>query len=334
MSNKHVTIMNYKELYRQIILTAKSEKRTRETDVYYESHHIIPDFMFINRKRQGPRGHLEGDPDSKSNIILLTFQEHILAHFYLYHSLKGTRYENSAGSALAFFFTKATDNKHVRWQSITNLDKDFLDEMAFMREIGVKSISDARKGKMPVVDAVTRQSIGSVAVDHPKVLSGEWIHHCKGKPGKKQPEGFGVGSTNRNYRPMTDAHRSRIMKLVQLSVVDVEYFSQKRFKELLKIEFSEFKRVSYRWILNNYATWDNLLCQYNHLNGTSIKNESYYRSSIQRERISEKNRGFCWVTDGVSNQQVPLLEIETFLKINQSFKRGRTIHAKDSKNKS
>lgn len=33
---------------------------------------------------------------------------------------------------------------------------------------------------MPVKDASTGEMIGSVSTSHPKVLSGEWVHHSKG----------------------------------------------------------------------------------------------------------------------------------------------------------
>lgn len=197
--------------------------------------------------------------------------------------------------------------------------------MAFMREIGLESISNARKGKMPAVDAITRQKVGSVPVDHPKVLSGEWIHHSKGVPGTKHPSGYGVGSTNYNYREMTANHRVRIMGIVSRSVVDDRYFIQARFNELLEIEFSEFKRVSYRWILNNYGTWENLIDEYNLINNTHIKKPSrYYKSSDQIKKIALTRGQNCWVTDGKSNIRLKLTELDEFLTNNKTFKRGQT----------
>ena len=43
------------------------------------------------------------------------------------------------------------------------------------------NISNARKNTMAVVDSKTGVMIGSVSCDYPKVLSGEWGHHSKGK---------------------------------------------------------------------------------------------------------------------------------------------------------
>jgi len=71
----------YKELYKKIIDQAKAENRMKNQGVYYEQHHIVPDFLFKNRKRTGPKGHLDGKPDSPENLVLLTFSEHLMAHY-------------------------------------------------------------------------------------------------------------------------------------------------------------------------------------------------------------------------------------------------------------
>ena len=36
----------YKQLYKEIIDTAKNEIRTKNSEIYYESHHIVPEFLF------------------------------------------------------------------------------------------------------------------------------------------------------------------------------------------------------------------------------------------------------------------------------------------------
>ena len=162
-------MQDYKKLYKQIIEKSQSENRSKGNGIYYESHHIIPEFMFKDRRRAGPKGHLEGNPESKSNKVLLTFSEHLMAHYYLYEILKCGHYGYPAGSALQFFFVKATSAGHARQINITEVDEKFLKDMEELRSIGIASVSAARKGKMPAVDAVTRKVIGSVPVDHPRV---------------------------------------------------------------------------------------------------------------------------------------------------------------------
>ena len=57
--------------------------RTRVTDEYTETHHIIPESFFIERTRPGPKGWLSGNPDDPSNLTELTDREHELAHYLL-----------------------------------------------------------------------------------------------------------------------------------------------------------------------------------------------------------------------------------------------------------
>ena len=74
--------MNYKKLYKSLILKAKNDPSRDKKNGYYEKHHVIPDFMFKDRKRKGPAGHLAGNPNSKNNIVLLTAREHFYAHLF------------------------------------------------------------------------------------------------------------------------------------------------------------------------------------------------------------------------------------------------------------
>jgi hypothetical protein len=50
---------------------------------YRESHHIVPESFYINRKREGAKGWLEGNADAKENKVWLTGREHALCHWLL-----------------------------------------------------------------------------------------------------------------------------------------------------------------------------------------------------------------------------------------------------------
>jgi len=170
--------MNYTKIYKSLIERAKFENRKKGNGVYYESHHIIPDFMFKERKRKGPKGHLSGNPNDKENLVLLTEREHILAHILLAKSLKeNDRYWAQAASSITYFLSfdePATSRQSHRIAgSMLKYER--------YRKLAVAGISKARKGKMPVIDATTKEFIGSVLIGHPKVLSGEWVHHSTGK---------------------------------------------------------------------------------------------------------------------------------------------------------
>lgn len=82
----------YSKYYYNIVNRAKS--RTLDPDIYCESHHIIPDCFFINRKRKGPKGWLPGDPDSFDNKVMLTGHEHFVCHLLLTKITEGrTRFK-------------------------------------------------------------------------------------------------------------------------------------------------------------------------------------------------------------------------------------------------
>jgi len=62
--------MNWKVIYKNLIDKAILENRIRSTEIYYENHHIIPKHM--------------GGDNLEDNLVLLTFKEHILAHYLLW----------------------------------------------------------------------------------------------------------------------------------------------------------------------------------------------------------------------------------------------------------
>jgi hypothetical protein len=307
----------YKELYKKIIDQAKAENRMKNQGVYYEQHHIVPDFLFKNRKRTGPRGHLDGNPDSPENLVLLTFSEHLMAHYYLYEIYKETRYEYSAGSALQFFFVKATVN-HERQRNLSEVDEKFLKEMEHLRLIGNESISKARTGKMPVVDVVTRKKVGSVPTDHPKVLSGEWIHHSKGVPGKSARDMS--GSKNTNFKELTQDRRERMWKCVAISCQD-GYLKLNLLQDNMKSEFTEFKKISLAWVGKKFGSLQNLINETNKNLALEIKYNPYHRSAEQRKIASEHSAKHRWYNNGTTNVRVT--NEEEFCKRNPNFVQGK-----------
>jgi hypothetical protein len=61
--------MNYEKIYYQIINKAISECRTKQSNTYYELHHIVPKCL--------------GGTNEKSNLVLLTAREHYICHMLL-----------------------------------------------------------------------------------------------------------------------------------------------------------------------------------------------------------------------------------------------------------
>ncbi len=311
----------YKELYKDIIENAKAENRMKSQETYYERHHIAPDFLFKNRKRTGPKGHLDGDPNGPENLVLLTFSEHLMAHYYLYEIYKGTRYEYSAGSALQFFFVKATGS-HKRQINLSEVDQQFLKDMAHLRLIGIESIRKARTGMMPVVDAITREKIGSVSVDHPKVVLGEWIHHSKGVPSSTPLENKRSmkGSLNTNYKELTQNRRERLWKCVSYSCTE-GYLKLNLLRDNMKREFTEFSKISTVWIINNFGSIDNLVTEVNKELNLNITYDPCHKSKEQRKLLSEKSSKHRWYNNGVVNVRVT--DEKEFCSNNPEYVKGR-----------
>jgi hypothetical protein len=164
--------MDYKRIYDDLMQTRVNMNRERGKGVYYERHHVVPDFMFQERERKGPLGDRKA---IKDNIVLLTVREHLIAHVLLCKIYRGTPYEWKCGTSVFAFFRNFNHGLKV------NRAEVYQDKYLKYKMLGLKSLSNERKNKTPVVDAETGEVIGSIENDHPNILSGKWVHHSKGK---------------------------------------------------------------------------------------------------------------------------------------------------------
>lgn len=182
--------MNYAKLYDRFINYCKettprerlekrdiTDNRLREDKLYVEVHHILP--------------RSEGGDDSENNLVKLLAEEHLFAHMIRFKAFNS----NNDIIAVRFMINGFKNKKKIQINKNIRLNKEVKKAVIFMKEKckymqenklwhseeGIKNISKARKGTMPVVEANTGIMIGSVSVNHPKVLNGEWVHHSKGK---------------------------------------------------------------------------------------------------------------------------------------------------------
>lgn len=80
----------YTNWYYSIIVMAQNRQ---DQNLYVETHHIIPDCFFVVNRSNGKRpGYLEGDANSPSNLVKLTFKEHFICHWLLTKMVKGLPY--------------------------------------------------------------------------------------------------------------------------------------------------------------------------------------------------------------------------------------------------
>lgn len=287
------TFMNYQRIYDCLIERAKNRTPIR----YTEKHHITPDFMFINRRRKGPKGHLEGNPDSANNIVRLYPREHFVAHLLLAKIHRNTRYGYQAQSALMFF--ARVISKHPRQQNYRISSYEY--ELA--RKIGLEGISKARKGTMPCVDVKTGESVGSHPTNHPNVLSGKWVHHSKGNVtirhietsnkikvktaiARKMVEGGEYeytcgpqdGENNGNYKELTPELKEYIFDCVELSLVNGHLILGWLIANVNK-NISKFgiKKISIVFLKSKFGTTQELVDQFNLHRNKNIKFSQYYR---------------------------------------------------------
>jgi hypothetical protein len=82
-------------------LVQHRQKNPAPKSQYRERHHIVPESFYIDRKREGSRGWLEGDADAKTNMVWLTGREHALCHWLL---KKMTRHNRRAYELMVYSF--------------------------------------------------------------------------------------------------------------------------------------------------------------------------------------------------------------------------------------
>lgn len=180
--------MNYENVYNRLIEMCRATSPRQRlmnrnmndirniNDLYTEIHHIQPRSL--------------GGSDNEDNLIEVLPEEHLFLH-----QLRYKIFDNREDMLAVRFMLNGFVNKEQLNESVKRpLTSKILKGYAWMRhnsahfrkvhgwqtEDGRKSISSHRKGTMPVVCSVTGDIIGSVDVNHPKVLSGEWVHHSKG----------------------------------------------------------------------------------------------------------------------------------------------------------
>lgn len=154
-----------------------TDPRLKEKSLYVEVHHVIPRSL--------------GGNDKLTNLVEVLPEEHIFLHMLRYRI-----YRKREDMLAIRFMLNGYDNdvrkKHLLSTILTKkirMGYAWLRSHAqFLRKTegwqtpdGAKRISEARKGTMPVREVSTGKILGSFRTDHPKVLSGEWVHHSKGR---------------------------------------------------------------------------------------------------------------------------------------------------------
>lgn len=122
---KTISELSHKNKYLKWYLNIINNSKTREISQQeiYEHHHIVPECFFINRKRKGRKGFLEGNPDQIDNIAILTIKEHIFVHIFLYKMMKRTDCKQKM--LLSSIYSLSTKPGNISIKTATFLREEF-----------------------------------------------------------------------------------------------------------------------------------------------------------------------------------------------------------------
>lgn len=110
-----------------------------------------------------------------------------MAHLIRFHAYNDRNDFLSVRFMLNGFLNNSRYENNISERLKNKLIGNFKSQIYFFRKKttwhtndGIKRISESRKGKIVVKDSITGEFIGEVSVDHPKYLSGEYVHHTRG----------------------------------------------------------------------------------------------------------------------------------------------------------
>lgn len=291
--------MDYGKLYENFIRYCKNvdiEQRIKVRDpydfrlgksyIYKENHHILPKH--------------DGGMDEPCNLVLLTTEEHLFAHKIRWKAYK------QRGDMLAVRFTLngvVGERNEGLSEVKMNLTKKVFQGIKFISqnssevrkthgwhtEDGAKRISEARKGTMPVRD-LNGNMIGSVRTNHPKVISGEWVHHTKGRKISSEERLLKSlpGTLNPNFNEILT--KERILGFINENyskIVDENHLIKKKLENELKMYMEQYnKKVSTVVVCNRFGSIQNLVEEYNEKYDSCVMYEPYFRSSEIKQQIS------------------------------------------------
>lgn len=179
--------MNYKKIYENLCSLCQTtsakerifnrnpnDERLNGDYIYTEKHHIIPKHI--------------GGVNDNANLVEMLPEEHYMAHLLRFKAYNDRNDFLAIRFMVNGYMNKIYLNEKISVKLKNKLVSSFKQNISMFRKQntwqtkeGIKKISEARKGTMPVVNVITNEMIGSVDTNHPNVISGKWVHHSTGK---------------------------------------------------------------------------------------------------------------------------------------------------------
>lgn len=299
--------------YEELIKSASSEYRFKGGQVYYELHHIIPRNM--------------GGSDTKDNLVLLTLQEHVLAHYLLALENENNKDVYIANIQAAWFichgkskFSSKKRQEVENWLNDTGAQKITED-----LKLRLKAERPNRVGKsLNIKDRIWAQKEGTtqkpVRILERNLGQGSWVGYIKivDCPICHQ-------ANTKDSFACSDAHEKEYLNKIKL-----EFKKQRSLDVAKRWEDPEYaKRIidantgvahgsTGIWITNGV---DTKMIQESELEKYTNQGWSRGRSNIQgtpqteeyKQKLSERRKNSCYVKkDGVV-KEIKLAELDTYL---------------------
>lgn len=178
--------MDYKKIYNQIIEKAKSEERIKSSNLYYESHHIIPKCI--------------GGDDSENNLVLLTAKEHFVCHKLLI-----LIYPNQTKLVYALWMMSNGSNTYRR-KHLKVSSRDY----ELSRKLYIETHSEKMKGR--IVDEKIGKKISESKKGKPRPEHVKEILRTigKGKVGEKNSF-YGRKHTEESKKKMSESAKNKVV---------------------------------------------------------------------------------------------------------------------------
>jgi len=285
--------MNYLKIYNDFIEYAKSTEpcermlsrnindfRKDYDYIYTEKHHIQPISL--------------GGNNNPKNLITLLPEEHLFIHYFRYkifntrEDLLAYRFCLNGYNSKAYRQMQFTKKLKVGYVKLKQESATFRKEHGWQTPGGRKRISESRMGKI-CVKTLDGKQIGYVNCQHPKVLSGEYVHHSVGLKRsskiKKMISNMASGSKNGNHSGLSDDYIiNHILELSKEYGKLLPY--QTYIKICLKRELPHIKAFSKNRFKGSQKYLYGILQSLTHL-----KYNPNERSDDQREKIRKTLTG-------------------------------------------
>lgn len=278
--------MDYQTIYHKFVELCRStsprerlkkrnpaDPRLAKDSIYTERHHIVL--------------RADGGSDADDNLLTLLPEEHLFIHYLGYKAFNNRAdYLAVRGVINRLRSTSKVDISPAVQRMTFNTYGLYRDDLYEFRlksgwhtSDGIKRISIARKGTFPAKNILTGESVGSVSVDDPNVISGLYVHVTKGymtainvetglkeritmetyRNGGYKPLVDVSGTSNPNYSGITDDEILTYAKKFyeEYNIVPTYFVLKKYCKKTLSVSLPA--HLSQRFRFTNIGGYNNAI---------------------------------------------------------------------------